>query len=173
MSYIGCRYIKCERTNIETIAFIDYGFAFIEESSWSWRGPLLLQCVFAAILAIGCFLLPESPRFLVSKERNENAVNVLARLHGKDENDKEVQLEYQEIVNAVDYERTLGQTSWREMFTTYRRRSFIAIMVQALGQLSGSKSFTSLYMWICILISCFQSKHRNLLCPPNVCCRPW
>ncbi|KAJ8655830.1 hypothetical protein O0I10_008494 [Lichtheimia ornata] len=118
-------------------AFIDYGFAFIEESSWSWRGPLLLQCVFAAILAIGCFLLPESPRFLVSKERNENAVKVLARLYGRDENDKDVQLEYQEIVNAVDYERTLGQTSWREMFTTYRRRSFIAIMVQALGQLSG------------------------------------
>lgn len=51
--------------------------------------------------------------------------------------DDDVQKEYNEIHTAVYYERTLGTPTWTEMFTTYRKRSFIAIAVQALGQLSG------------------------------------
>lgn len=116
--------------------FIDYGFSFVH-GDWGWRGPLLLQCVFAGMLAVGCMALPESPRFLVSKDKNEDAIAVLCKMYAKDRTDENVQWEYQEIVNAVHYERTLGQTSWKEMLTTYRRRSAIAIAVQALGQLSG------------------------------------
>lgn len=82
-------------------------------------------------------LLPESPRYLVGKDRKDGALKVLSSMYGKPEDDDMVQKEYNEIAAAVKYERTLGQTSWTEMVTTYRRRSFIAIMVQALGQLSG------------------------------------
>ncbi|KAI9496987.1 general substrate transporter [Zychaea mexicana] len=116
--------------------FIDYGFTYVP-NEWSWRGPLLLQCVFAVILAVGCFIFPESPRFLVKKGDHERALNILARLHGKPEDDKDVQQECQEIINAVNYEAALGQASWKDMFTTMRRRSIISIMVQALAQLSG------------------------------------
>ncbi|KAI9252968.1 general substrate transporter [Phascolomyces articulosus] len=116
--------------------FIDYGFTYID-GEWSWRGPLLLQCMFALILALGCFLLPESPRFLVKKGDVSRATKVLAQLYGRDESDKDVQTECQDIVNAVNYEAALGQASWKEMFTTMRRRSTISIMVQALAQLSG------------------------------------
>ncbi|KAJ8651875.1 hypothetical protein O0I10_012544 [Lichtheimia ornata] len=117
-------------------AFVDYGFAFVN-SSWSWRGPLLLQCVFAAILGAGCMFLPESPRFLVDKDRSEQASRVLAQMHGKEEKDAGVLEELHDIQRAVEYERTLGQTSWKEMMTTYKRRSLIAVLVQALGQLGG------------------------------------
>ncbi|KAG2227192.1 hypothetical protein INT45_008436 [Circinella minor] len=116
--------------------FIDYGFTYVD-GEWSWRGPLLLQCVFAIILAVGCFILPESPRYLVKKGNVDRATVVLARLYGKDESDEGVQKERQDIVNAVNYEAALGQASWKEMFTTMRRRSIISIMVQALAQLSG------------------------------------
>lgn len=81
--------------------------------------------------------LPESPRFLVDKDRNEQASRVLAQMHGKEENDADVLEELHDIQHAVQYERTLGQTSWKEMMTTYKRRSLIAVLVQALGQLGG------------------------------------
>jgi hypothetical protein len=116
--------------------FIDYGASFIE-TEWSWRLPLLLQCVFALVLACGTFLLPESPRYLVKNERDAEALKVLATMYAQAPEDDDVQKEYNEIHTAVYYERTLGTPTWAEMFTTYRKRSFIAIAVQALGQLSG------------------------------------
>lgn len=116
--------------------FIDYGCSWIQ-NEWSFRIPLLLQCVFAGMLAFGCFFMPESPRYLVSKDKHDQAMRTLAMLHGKPQDDPAVMQEHQDILDAVTYERTLGQPTWFEMFTTYRRRSFIAIAVQALGQLSG------------------------------------
>lgn len=118
------------------IAFIDYGFAFVE-SDWSFRGPLLLQVVFALILAIGTLALPESPRFLVAKNKDKLALKTLSDMHGKDEDHPDVSKEYDEIKTALDLEAKLGQPTWLEMFTTYRKRSLIGIAVQALGQMAG------------------------------------
>ncbi|CAO3641792.1 unnamed protein product [Cunninghamella echinulata] len=116
--------------------FIDYGSSYIL-NEWSWRLPLLLQCVFAVILACGTFLLPESPRYLMKAEKTDQALKVLSDMYGKNKEDVDVQEEYHEIQSAVHYESTLGAISWKEMFTVYKRRSFIAIAVQALGQFSG------------------------------------
>ena len=107
---------------------------------------MLLQCVFAVILAVGCFILPESPRFLIKKGNVDRGTTVLAQLYGRDESDVDVQKECQDIVNAVNYEAALGQASWKEMFTTMRRRSMISIMVQALAQLSGINIVTVRYI---------------------------
>ncbi|GAA5817299.1 hypothetical protein MFLAVUS_010843 [Mucor flavus] len=117
-------------------AFIDYGFAHVE-SDWSFRGPLLLQVVFALILAVGTLALPESPRFLISKNKDKIALKNLADMHNKDEDHPDVCKEYDEIKSALDLEAKLGQPTWLEMFTTYRKRSMIGIAVQALGQLAG------------------------------------
>ncbi|KAG0941975.1 hypothetical protein G6F57_005934 [Rhizopus arrhizus] len=116
--------------------FIDYGFSFVE-NDWSFRGPLLLQVVFALILAVGTLALPESPRYLVSKQKDSDALKTLADMHGKPEDNPHVVEEYEEIKNTLDFEAKLGQPTWGEMFTVYTKRSFIAIAVQTLGQLSG------------------------------------
>lgn len=120
----------------ELAEFIDYGFTKVD-NDWSFRGPLVLQVCFAVILAIGTLLLPESPRYLVSKNKDQLAITTLATLHGKDEDHPDVSKEYDEIKMALDLEAKLGQPTWMEMFTTYRKRSFIGISVQALGQMSG------------------------------------
>lgn len=96
-----------------------------------------MQVVFALILAVGTLALPESPRFLISKNKDRLALKNLADMHGKDEDHPEVSKEYDEIRNALDLEAKLGQPTWLEMFTTYRKRSMIGIAVQALGQLAG------------------------------------
>jgi len=41
--------------------WVDYFCSYIN-SDWSWRVPLLMQCVMGALLAVGSFLIPESPR---------------------------------------------------------------------------------------------------------------
>lgn len=41
--------------------WVDYACTFIE-GDWSWRVPLLMQCVMGGLLAGGSFLISESPR---------------------------------------------------------------------------------------------------------------
>lgn len=48
----------------------------------AWRWMYLLQAVPAVVFFIALFFIPESPRFLVSKQRNEEALNVLTSLFG-------------------------------------------------------------------------------------------
>lgn len=122
--------------DVFNIEFIDYGFTYLD-SDWSFRGPLFLQVVFALILAVGTIALPESPRYLVSKNKDQLAITTLSDLHGEDQDHPDVSKEFDDIKTALDLEAKLGQPTWREMFTTYRKRSLIGIAVQALGQLSG------------------------------------
>jgi MFS transporter, SP family, sugar:H+ symporter len=50
----------------------------------AWRWMYLMQSVPAAIFLIALIFIPESPRYLVSKGRDETATGVLARLFGGD-----------------------------------------------------------------------------------------
>jgi SP family sugar:H+ symporter-like MFS transporter len=50
----------------------------------AWRWMFLMQALPAAIFLIALFLIPESPRYLVSKGRTEKAEGVLASLFGAD-----------------------------------------------------------------------------------------
>jgi SP family sugar:H+ symporter-like MFS transporter len=74
-----------------TVAFlVNYFLAhFAGESTapfWlgipAWRWMYLMQAVPAAIFLVALFFIPESPRFLVSKGRDEKAHGVLASLFG-------------------------------------------------------------------------------------------
>jgi SP family sugar:H+ symporter-like MFS transporter len=48
----------------------------------AWRWMYLMQALPAAVFLIALFLIPESPRYLVSKGRQDKAENVLASLFG-------------------------------------------------------------------------------------------
>ena len=50
----------------------------------AWRWMFLMQAIPAAIFLIALFMIPESPRYLVSKGRNEHAQSVLTSLFGAD-----------------------------------------------------------------------------------------
>jgi SP family sugar:H+ symporter-like MFS transporter len=51
----------------------------------AWRWMYLMQAVPAAVFLVALFFIPESPRFLVSKGRHDEAVAVLTRLFGAGE----------------------------------------------------------------------------------------
>lgn len=139
------------------VEFIDYGFSFVD-SDWSFRGPLLLQVAFALILAIGTLALPESPRFLVSKDRDEIALKTLADMHGKPKDNPDVLEEFDQIKSTLELEAKLGEPTWGEMFTRYTKRSFIGIAVQSLGQLCGINIVT-----VSLFSSSLYDTHSHLI----------
>ena len=51
----------------------------------AWRWMYLMQAVPAAVFLVALFFIPESPRYLVSKGRNDEAGHVLTRLFGSAE----------------------------------------------------------------------------------------
>ena len=58
-----------------------YGFGVNFDEDAQWRGPLAVQAIPLVILLPIIFLLPESPRWLASKGKTEQALSILKRLH--------------------------------------------------------------------------------------------
>ncbi|KAL4773539.1 general substrate transporter [Aspergillus nidulans var. acristatus] len=89
------------------IAFwLDYanGHTCLGQKSIAWRFPLALQILFAWILFFGMFFFPFSPRWLMSKHRDEEAVVALSKLRRLDPNDPLIKAEILEIKAAVMFD---------------------------------------------------------------------
>lgn len=80
------------------------------------------------ILLIGLFFLPESPRHLIGKEKYEEAMKVLRKLHYDGTNEDWIQREYAEIKSTIDAERAVTEPGWLVMFRVpqYRTRLLYA-----------------------------------------------
>lgn len=50
----------------------------------AWRVPVALQALMPLIQFLGIWLLPESPRWLCSKDRDEDALKVLIKVSGRE-----------------------------------------------------------------------------------------
>ncbi|KAJ7600760.1 hypothetical protein C8J56DRAFT_847374 [Mycena floridula] len=115
----------------------DYFCSFID-SDMSWRLPLLLQCIIGAILAVGSLFLPESPRWLIDTDKDDEGLRVLADLHGGDLDNPIAREEFREIKNKVLSERDSGEgRSYAVMWKRYKRRVLLAMSSQAFAQLNG------------------------------------
>ncbi|RBR18755.1 uncharacterized protein FIESC28_05896 [Fusarium coffeatum] len=109
-------------------------------SSAAYRIPLGLQLVPGVILAAGIAMLPETPRFLVKKGRNDDAGISLSRFRRLDITHPALQNELQEIIANHQYELTLGHDSYRDLFTSNSnlgRRTLTGCGLQMLQQLTG------------------------------------
>ncbi|KAJ1556713.1 hypothetical protein HK096_011128, partial [Nowakowskiella sp. JEL0078] len=57
--------------------FVVFIASFCPATSWQWRVPILIQVVWVFILSYMYFHVPETPRFLVSRGRQEEARKVI------------------------------------------------------------------------------------------------
>jgi sugar porter (SP) family MFS transporter len=111
-------------------------------SSWSWRLPTAVQCIIPSIIMVIIMFLPETPRWLLSKDRREEAIAVMAKYHGEgDANSPLVQLQLHEITD--DFARTVNANPWwefRELFNTRAARYRLAMVIAMafFGQWSGN-----------------------------------
>ena len=103
-----------------TSVWIDYFCSYLP-GHMSWRLPLSLQAIIGLTLAFGSLLLPESPRWLLDNDRDEEGMRVLADLHGGgDPREPRARLEYREIKENVHYMRSQGDRSYKAMWDRYR-----------------------------------------------------
>ncbi|RDW69183.1 putative MFS monosaccharide transporter [Aspergillus mulundensis] len=117
--------------------WVDYFCSFID-SDFSWRLPLLLQCIMGLLLGLGSLIICESPRWLLDNDHDEEGMVVIANLYGKgDLHNPEAQKEYREIKMNVLITRQEGERSYADMFRRYNKRVLIAMSAQALAQLNG------------------------------------
>jgi MFS family permease len=109
-------------------------------TTWGWRIPSIIQGVPALLSVCMVLLLPESPRFLISKDRHSEALAVLARCHGNgNPNDELVQAEFNEISDIIRIEAEAANKGISQLWSTpaNRKRMFIIICVGVFGQWSG------------------------------------
>lgn len=111
-------------------------------SSWAWRIPSVLQGIPSVLQLCLLWFGPESPRWLVSKGRDAQALNVLAYYHADgNEQDPLVQFEYEEIKAAIDLDRAVATSvGWMSLIKTpgNRKRLTIIVAIAWFSQWSGN-----------------------------------
>ncbi|KAH8666492.1 MFS sugar transporter-like protein [Xylariales sp. PMI_506] len=126
--------------------FIQYGAAQVgggptdpDQPEAAFRIPWGIQIIPAFILFVGLFFFPYSPRWLASKDRWEEAIKVLANLHGDgDVNHPKVLAEYQEIEDALRFEREEAVSSFVALVKPrILKRVLLGMGVQMWSQLCG------------------------------------
>lgn len=110
-------------------------------STWGWRIPSVLQA-FPSILQIAfVYFLPESPRWLISKGRSEEAFDILAKYHAEGDRESElVKAEFVQIETTLKLEEETQKVGWRALLKTpgMRRRLLIGSMLGLFTQWSGN-----------------------------------
>jgi hypothetical protein len=104
--------------------------------------PSALQGLPSVIQIFLVLFVPESPRWLVSKGREAEALKTLAYYHA-DGNDQDplVQYEFEEIKSAIEFDRTVAaNVGYKSLFSTpgNRKRMRIIIAIAFFSQWSGN-----------------------------------
>jgi hypothetical protein len=91
----------------------------------AWRLPIACQILPAIVVSVILFGLPESPRYLIQKGLNDEAVAVMCQVYNVQPNDEYVMNEKAAIIHALAvenenpfqwskiYKKDKVQTGWR------------------------------------------------------------
>ncbi|KAI1787461.1 general substrate transporter [Ganoderma leucocontextum] len=104
-------------------------------TSWAWRIPSAIQALPSVIQVFLIWFIPESPRWLCSKGREEEALRILAYYHANgDRNDPLVEYEFEEIRAAIQFDKEIAANvgwlslwSGNNLIAYYMNKIFTAI----------------------------------------------
>jgi len=101
------------------------------QSSWAWRIPSVLQGLPSVLQVAFVLWAPESPRWLVSKGRETEALKTLAYYHAdSNEDDPLVKYEFEEIKAAIEFDRTVAANiGWKSFISSPGNRKRVRIIV--------------------------------------------
>ncbi|TVY91415.1 Lactose permease, partial [Lachnellula willkommii] len=118
--------------------------------TWAWRLPLLLQIGPPVLVFVGCFFIPESPRWLASRDRMDEAAAIIYKYHGGPENEvaklevREVALHVKLSKPQTPWEYISGLWDYRELFNSHpaRWRTGMITLITLASSLSGNSILT-------------------------------
>jgi sugar porter (SP) family MFS transporter len=112
---------------------------YIKDANMSWRVMFGSECVPVLIFIIGLSLIPESPRYLVESNQDEEAFKVLTSINGKEIARQEVE----EIRESIELEKEQKAVSYGELLLPGVRIALIVgIGLAVLQQFSGGYPLT-------------------------------
>ncbi|KAI5283754.1 hypothetical protein KEM54_001887 [Ascosphaera aggregata] len=129
----------------------------------TWRFPIAFQVVFGLFICAGMTFLPESPRWLMSRERYEEGELVLAALAGKSVNDPQVQLQKTIVLDSIRASGGGGKsTPLSAVFsngkTQHFRRALLGMLSQFMQQIGGCNAV--IYYLPILVKDSLEKSHR-------------
>jgi len=118
--------------------WVGLGFYFLPGNS-AWRTLLGIQLVPAAAMLAASFFMPFSPRWLIMKGRDEEALQTLKKLHGTASGNDDFYLkEFHQIKAQYNIEKNekLGIVAIFKR-PSYRKRMYLIMTFAAFGQFTG------------------------------------
>jgi len=141
-------YQFCITIGLLLASCVDYGTQDRLDSG-SYRIPIGLQMLWALILAVGLFFLPDSPRYFVKRGMLDRAADALSRLRGQPKDSEYIEQELAEIVANHEYETQVTPqgsyfNSWFNCFrgslwvpSSNLRRTILGTSLQMMQQWTG------------------------------------
>lgn len=126
--------------------WIAYGTNFIggtgdTQSDWAWRLPLIFQGIPAVVLAIGVWMMPYSPRWLVKDVQEDYALRTLSRLRGRPIDDPLIQVEFLEIKSECEFEIRTFEKKFPHLTENSRRNPWVREVMQYVPIFKAKDSF--------------------------------
>ncbi|PSR78565.1 putative sugar transporter [Coniella lustricola] len=126
--------------------WIAYGL-YYRGDAFQWRFPLAFQLVFLFIIAPILAILPDSPRWLLLQDRDEDALFTLSRLMGHNQSveDADVLAEFASIKSAIRMERE-DQVPLRDVLCSRDRTQNLRRLMLSCGT-QFFQQFTGINAW--------------------------
>ncbi|RLL47045.1 D-xylose transporter XylE [Oceanobacillus piezotolerans] len=115
------------------VYFVNWGIANGQPTAWvndiGWRLMFASEAIPALLFFILLFNIPETPRYLVSKNKGDQAFNVLSKINGSKEKAKVVLSEINESLNAT--------TTTGKLFSYGKTVIIVGILLSVFQQFIG------------------------------------
>lgn len=109
----------------------------LADSGNAWRYMLVIAALPALVLGFGMLRVPESPRWLASKGRNDEALDVLKTIR----QEKRAKTELNEIVTFLDKESKMEKAGIKDLAIPWIRNIvFLGIGIAVIQQVTGINS---------------------------------
>lgn len=108
------------------------------DDTGSYRIPIAVQFAWSIILIGGMLVLPETPRYLVMRDRGDEAARSLGKLRRLPADHPSIMEELNEIKANHEFELSIGTSSYIDCFRgQLAKRQLTGMGLQALQQLTG------------------------------------
>ncbi|KAJ3345557.1 hypothetical protein HDU83_003941 [Entophlyctis luteolus] len=115
--------------------------SYVDTGPFAWQLPIGVQAAYSGVVLIGCLFIPESPRWLMNKGREEEVRRFLVHYHGNDIDDHPiVETTMREMREALADEAHQNSASYMALFTgrAMLYRTGLLLAIAFFSQYAGS-----------------------------------